>query len=45
MTKYAEELIAVQVPVPVSLMVREETHAPVWLDEVSEFVESEAYAA
>ena len=45
MNKPTHELLAVQVPVPVSLMVRDETHAPAWLNEVSEFVESEAYAA
>ena len=43
MTKPTHELLAVQIPA--SLMVRDETHAPAWLDEVSEFVESEAYQA
>ena len=43
--KPVTELVAVAVPVPASLMVRDETHAPVWLEEVTGFVESEAYVS
>lgn len=43
MSKSVTDIVVEQVPT--SLLVREETHAASWLEEIAGFVESEAYAS